>query len=311
MSRQIALAAGAAAAAGVALATWESARRAERARPPRGRVMTVAGVRLHYLDMGRGGPPAVLLHGNGSMVEDFTSSGLAERLAERRRVVIFDRPGFGRSDRPRDRVWTPEAQAAILLEAFGKLGLEQPVVLGHSWGSLVAMAMALDRPEALRGVVLAGGYFFATPRADVPFFVLPAVPVLGDALRYTVTPPLGRLMAGPLIRRIFAPLPVPPRFRREFPLPLALRPWQLRAVSEDTAFMIPAAARLAPRHAELRLPLAIVAGREDRIVNAERHSLRLHHAIPGSHFVMLPGAGHMVHHASPETVAEMVERVAA
>jgi len=49
------------------------------------------------------------LHGNGSMIEDFESSGLIDLAAENHRVIVFDRPGFGHSDRPRNVVWTPDA----------------------------------------------------------------------------------------------------------------------------------------------------------------------------------------------------------
>ena len=75
---------------------------AERKNPPIGTFIECDGVRLHYLD--RGDPTApcvVLLHGNGSMIQDFTISGLVDLLARRNRVLCFDRPGFGYSQRPR------------------------------------------------------------------------------------------------------------------------------------------------------------------------------------------------------------------
>ena len=89
-----------AAAAGAALLNHWLARKAERRNPPRGRFIKVQGVRLHYVERGTG-PALVLLHGNGSMIEDFQSSGLIELAARKYRVIAFDRPGFGHSDRPR------------------------------------------------------------------------------------------------------------------------------------------------------------------------------------------------------------------
>ncbi len=306
MSRLITLAA---AAGGFALATWQAARGAERARAAPGRFIEVDGVRLHILDRGGAvadGPPVVLLHGNGSMVEDFDSSGLIDLLARHRRVVAIDRPGFGRSDRPRDRDWTPEAQAALVATAIDRLGLVRPIVLGHSFGAMVAMALALDHASKVGGLVLAGGYYFPSLRADAVLFSPPAIPVVGDVIRYTYGPPLGRAMAKPMIRRMFAPLPVPRRFKREFPLPLTVRPWQIRAVAEDSAAMVPAARRLSQRIGQLHLPVAILAGEEDRIVSPKRQAQRLHAMIPGSRLVLLPGAGHMIHHASPAVVEEAV-----
>ena len=88
------------------------ARKAERDNPPLGQFIEVNGVRLHYLERGSG-EPLVLLHGNGSMIEDFESSGLIKRASKNYRVIAFDRPGFGHSERPRNVVWTPERQADV------------------------------------------------------------------------------------------------------------------------------------------------------------------------------------------------------
>lgn len=82
-------------------------RRAERDNPPSGEFIDIDGVRLHYIEQGEG-PVLVLLHGNVVMADDFRMSGLLERLAQSHRVIAFDRPGFGYSERPRDTTWTPE-----------------------------------------------------------------------------------------------------------------------------------------------------------------------------------------------------------
>src|SRR5215467_11641617 len=96
---------------------------AEADRPPVDAFITVDGIRLHYFECG-GGSPVVLLHGNGSMIGDFVSSGITERIASGRRVIAFDRPGFGYSERPRGRKWGPAEQARLLLHAFALMGVE-------------------------------------------------------------------------------------------------------------------------------------------------------------------------------------------
>jgi pimeloyl-ACP methyl ester carboxylesterase len=160
------------------------------------------------------------------------------------------------------------------------------------------------------GLVLASGYYFPTARADVALFGPPAIPVIGDAIRYTIGPPLGRLMAPGLIRRMFQPAPVTPRFKAGFPVSMMLRPWQIRASAEDTGLMIPAAAAFRHRYQELRLPVVIVAGEGDRIADPGRQSVRLHHALPQSVLTVVPGLGHMVHHGAPELVAGVIEAIA-
>ena len=291
-----------------ATALWNSsrARRAERDHPPRGRFLEVGGVRLHYLERGAG-PPVVLLHGNVVTAEDYVLSGMFDQLVERgHRVVAIDRPGFGYSDRPQDTLWTPAAQAHLLRRAFARLGLERPVVVGHSWGSMVALALALDDPDAVGGLVLLSGYYKPTARLDVPLAALAAIPVIGDVLRYTLSPLFGRAMLPLNLKAMFAPKPVPERFRHGFPYGFPLRPGQIRAESQDAATMVPAAAALRDRYGELQLPVTIMAGTEDQIVSVDGHAVWFHEAIPGSQLHLVPDTGHMFHYAVPEQVVEAI-----
>ena len=230
------------------------------------------------------------------MIEDMLISGVLDHAAPKYRAIAFDRPGFGHSERPRGRSWTAAAQAALFAKALAQLGVERPIVVGHSWGTLVALALALDHPQSVAGLVLASGYYFPTARADVALFSPPSIPLLGDAISYTVAPLIGEVMGPPLIKKMFAPQPVSRRFEHEFPLPLALRPSQIKAFSEDTSHMITAAGQLSPRYAALTCPTVIMAGDFDRIVDIGRQAKRLHGAIPGSRLDVLPDAGHMIHH---------------
>ena len=123
------------------LASWlfvhAKSRRAERDHPPAGKFITVDGVKLHYLERGQG-PTLVLLHGNGVDATDWEHSGLLDAAAEHYRVIAFDRPGFGYSERPRSTVWTPDRQARLLHHALQELGVDSAIVAGHSWGTMVA-----------------------------------------------------------------------------------------------------------------------------------------------------------------------------
>lgn len=278
----------------------------EREHPPRGNFMTVDGVRLHYLDKGTG-PVVVLLHGNGLAAEDFRNTGLLDRLALDHRVLAFDRPGFGYSDRPRSTVWTPAAQAQLLAGALEELGVERAVVLGHSWATLVALSMAQQFPQLVSGLVLASGYYYPSVRLDV-LTATPAIPILGDLMRYTVSPLMGWLMWPLVIRRSFQPQPVPDSFKLH-PKWMSLRPGQLRAEAAETAMMIPSAAALKAHYPELEMPVEIVAGEDDKIADAEHNSVRLHGEIEHSGLTLVPEAGHMIQHLSQQALAEAVERL--
>src|SRR4051812_32892571 len=150
------LAAGAVATGALALVNHLLARRTERRHPPLGSFMVVDGVRLHYSDRGEGAP-VVLIHGNGVSGADWDTSGVAALLLRDHRVIIFDRPGFGYSDRPRGRVWTADRQAELLYKALRQLGVARPTVVGHSWGAIVALALAARHQAELAGLVLLSG----------------------------------------------------------------------------------------------------------------------------------------------------------
>src|ERR1700704_5221872 len=169
------------------------AKNAEFHNPPAGQFLKVNGVRLHYIERGSG-TPLVLLHGNGSMIQDFESSGLIDLAAKNYRVIVFDRPGFGHSDRPRNVVWTPAAQADLINNALHRLGVSHAIVLGHSWGASVAVALALKYPKLVQGLVLASGYYYPTLRPDVVALSAPAVPLVGDILGHTLSPIVSRVM---------------------------------------------------------------------------------------------------------------------
>ncbi|MES3025875.1 MAG: alpha/beta hydrolase [Pseudomonadota bacterium] len=283
--------------------------KAERTNPPRGKFIEVDGVRLHYLEYGEG-PALVLLHGNGVLANDFELSGLVERAEQQYRVIVFDRPGYGYSDRPRSTIWTPTAQANLLHKALAQIGVEAPIVLGHSWGTMVAVAMALAHPSSVRGLVLLSGYYFPTLRLDVPLLAQPAIPIIGDLMRYTLSPLLGRLMWPTMIKTMFGPLSVPERFRR-LPVWMLLRPSQLRASAAEAAMMVPAAMMLKKHYPELAVPMKIIAGEQDRVVDAGHQSGRLHEQVAHSDLHLEPGTGHMVHYATPDDILAAIDELSA
>ena len=300
---------GAAVLGAIATAAWveSRARRAQRDNPPTGQMVDVDGVELHYVERGEG-PPVVLIHGNTVWHRDFVASGLFERLAENHRVIAFDRPGSGHSTRPRDRLWTPTAQANLLHVALGIIRVGPSIVLGHSLGAMVAMAMALDYPATVKRLVLLGGYYYPSTRVDAVLTAPVALPVLGDVMRYTVTAVSGRLMLDGLVKGMFAPRDLPPSFLPLLSREMMLRPIQIRANAEDAAFMIGQAKASSERHHELRMPVAILAGAEDMVVDVEAHSARLHADVPQSTLVVVPGTGHMVHYAAADEIVAAIDR---
>ena len=296
-----------AAAGALALGNHLIARRTERRHPPNGSFLVVDGVRLHYSDRGEGSP-VVLIHGNAVTGDDWNTSGVAELLLQKHRVIIFDRPGFGYSERPRGHLWTATQQADLLHKALQQLGIERPVVVGHSWGTIVALALAERHQADTAGLVLLSGYYVWTLRPDVLLAATGAIPIVGDVLRYTVMPLLAWLQMPLQKWAMFSPARVTARFKAEYSTGMVVRPSQLRAESIEGALMIPGALALRGEYKNLTLPVLIMAGEGDRVV-FKRRSKQLRDRIKGSVLETVPGAGHMVHHIVPHQVARAVDRI--
>lgn len=180
------------------------------------------------------------MHGNGSSAEDFEISGILREAAKKYRVIAFDRPGFGRSTRPRGTYWTPAAQADLVDVTLKQLGVSRYLVLGHSWGASVALQCALRHPTSVAGAVLVSGYYYPTPRFDAVLAALPAVPMLGSVFRHTLMPLLVRLTWPLAMQKIFGPAPVSTVFTSAM-RELASRPSQLRSISAESGLLVPSA----------------------------------------------------------------------
>lgn len=276
--------------------------RAESRFTPVGRKVMADVQEFQVFECGEG-PPVLVLHGNGGMLQDLLSSQLLTRLAEHHHVIAIDRPGFGATPRNASITWTPEYEARKLAKLLDALAVEHAIVVAHSWATLVALALALQKREKVSGLVLLSGFYFPEFRVDTLLAAPAAAPVLGHVVTNTMGPLLGRLAAPSLFRRIFAPRPVSKRFLRAYPLELAVRPDQLKAVADDTWTIQRAAARLQGHYRDIDVPVRLIAGEDDRIVSTKKHSQRLNGLLPDSQIQVLPNAGHMVHHAAPEIVA--------
>ncbi len=264
---------------------------------------------MHYVERGKG-EPLVLLHGNGSMIQDFESSGLLDKAARKYRVIVFDRPGYGHSPRPRGTLWSPEAQADLIHKALKQLDATPALVLGHSWGASVATALALKYEKSVKALVLASGYYYPTARLDVAAASGPAIPIVGDVFRHTLAPLLGRIMWPLLMRKIFGPAEVPKKFTKGFPVGLALRPSQIRASAAESALMIPDAFALRAKYGDLTMPVVIIAGDLDRLIDTDRQSAQLHRDVGHSTFHSVAGAGHMVHQTAMVEVMAAIDEAA-
>ncbi len=138
------------AALALGVAFEQVSRRRDRLLPLPGRTLDVGGYGLHVTERGSGAPTVVILHGAGDGADSWAP--VVRALAERTRVLVYDRPGMGASD-PGP---APDAEGSVreLYTLLERAGVDGPCVLvGHSIGGVLARLFALRHPERVAGIV--------------------------------------------------------------------------------------------------------------------------------------------------------------
>ena len=267
----------------------------------------VDGVDLRYTDTGDGPPTLVLLHGFGSSL--FSWRNVTEPLGERARVVAFDRPGFGLSERPDvteeqnggRNPYTQAAQVDLTVGLMDALGIDNAILVGHAAGAAVAVEVALTNPERVAGLVLAS-----------PSLTSGGPPGWVRALYNT--PQADRM--GPYLMRQFGGEPGLDLFRRAYAdperltdadiagyrLPLQADGWD-RALWEVTKATRPD--DLYPRLAELDVPTLVVSGEADELV-PPAESERAAGLIDGAEYRSLAACGHALQEECSAKFSEAV-----
>jgi pimeloyl-ACP methyl ester carboxylesterase len=281
----------------------------ERTYPPRGQTVAVAGASLNVVDLGRrdaSGPPIVLLHGASSNLE--VMRPLAERLAAHHRVLLIDRPGHGFSTRERVEDSTPDVQARMIVEVLDKLGVDRAIVVVHSLAGAIGARMALDYPARVAGLVMLAPVTHPW-RGGVGWYNrLVTRPVIGPLLAYTITMPLGLLVADSGARGVFLPQVMPDDFVKSSATRLLLRPREFLANARDLVDLKEAVAEQSPRYGEIASPVTIISGDEnDKTVSTNIHSRPFAAAVKGTKLIVLKGVGHMVQYAAPDLVVDEIE----
>jgi pimeloyl-ACP methyl ester carboxylesterase len=285
------------------------ARRVETACPPAGRFVDVPGARLHVVDRGQG-PALLLVHGLAGQLSHFTY-GIVDPLAAHYRVVAVDRPGSGYSVRAAGASATLGAQADVLAALIESLELGRPVVVGHSLGGAVALALAQRHPERVAGLALVAPLTHLIPEVPSVFKDLGIPqPWLRTLVAWTLAVPLGMAKREEVLGAVFGPEAVPGDFPTRGGGLLALRPSHFIAACADLTAAQEDLPQMMQRYGTMRLPVSIIYGRSDRILDPQAQGETLAAKLPGAEFLLLDG-GHMLPITAPDRIAEFIRQAAA
>ena len=263
----------------------------ERAYPAQGRMIEVSGATLHVLDIGprdAAAPPIVMIHGASSNLETMRHP-LGDLLAVNHRVILIDRPGHGWSSRAQLSDSTPAIQGRMIDEALEKLGVGKAIFVVHSWAGALGARMALDYPERVAGLVMLAPVAYPW-RGGVGWYnKLVTTPLIGPLLAYTITLPLGYFLTESGARSVFLPQAMPDGFVENSATPLLLRPREFLANAWDLVTLKAAVIEQAPRYAEIKAPVVVIAGDADKTVWPTIHSQPFAATVPNAKLILLPG----------------------
>lgn len=306
--RWTAAGAGGALIGGLALYSAAMARRAERAVPRDGELIEVNGDRLHYVDKGSG-PPILLIHGLGAQLRSFAHA-MVDDLARDHRVILIDRPGSGYSQRGPGASPRLSAQADTMAAFIRELGLERPLLVGHSLGGALALTVALNHPDVVGGLALIAPLTQVVEEPP-PVFRSLAIesPLVRRAIAWTVAMPLAALNAEKVMHEVFAPDPVPLGYATAGGGLLAMRPGAFYATSSDMVAINDDLPGLVERYGSLSVPVSILYGRADNLLDCTLHGETTAGQIAGCEIELVEG-GHMLPFTAPELTAAFVRNAA-
>jgi pimeloyl-ACP methyl ester carboxylesterase len=283
-------------------------RRVEAAVPPLGRFVQIGDTRLHIVERGTG-PPLVLVHGLGAQLRNF-SYALVERLAVNFHVVCVDRPGCGYSTRPATMSASLSGQADTIAKLLAELRLDRPIVVGHSYGGALALALALNHPESVGGLALVAPLTHpqtALPPAFRDLAIRSAR--LRKAIAWTIATPMAIVASSKILDQVFSPDAAPADFATAAGGLLALRPGHFLAASADLVSVNDDLPAMAERYSSIRVPVGILFGRHDEILSYEAHGTAMQSKIKGSTVSLVDG-GHMLPITAPDETARWITEFA-
>jgi pimeloyl-ACP methyl ester carboxylesterase len=273
--------------------------------PPAGQFIEIDDARIRYVDEGTG-PAVLLLHGASSNSEDMRLA-LGEHLNGFRAVYV-DRPGLGWSERP-DMEWTPEREAALLAQLIERLGMENPVVVGHSWGGAITMRLAIDHGHQLRGAVLIGAPLHSGVGEAAWYNRVSRWFGIGPFITRVIIPLVGPQRIDEGLEETFSPEPVPEGYADAVQVNRVFRAHIFKANAEDMAQVNAHLANQETEYAGVTLPVVLLAGGADRVVFTHRHSTPVSATMENAELIVREDWGHMLHHGSPESVVDAVRRL--
>lgn len=267
----------------------------------------VNGITVHYKKAGQGQPVIILLHGFGASTYSWRE--VMQPLAKQGTVIAYDRPAFGLTERPMPGSWSGPspygtiAQAEMLVGLMDALGIQKAFLVGNSAGGGVSVVAALRYPQRVQGLVLVDAAVYGGGNTNPLMKLLYQTPQVNHLAPLLVRS-ISETGNDTILRAWHDPSRVTPQIIEGYRKPLRLANWD-RALWEFTKAS--ESLGLAERVEELKGPILVVTGDDDRIVPT-KSSLRLAQDIPGSQLVVFKACGHVPQEECPDQFLNAVQK---
>lgn len=275
--------------------------------PPLGQMVEVNGKHVQAYVTGSG-PDLVMIHGSSANMRDLIIA-LEDTLAPHFRVIIFDRPGLGYSDRLSAKGDTFIDQAMILRDAAKKLGADKPIVLGHSLGGIVSMAWATHAPDDLSALALISPVVmpFETPTST--YYKMNKHPIIGPFINHFIGAFHYEDAIQNGLNEVFAPDPPPAGYREKMGVELVLRPKTVQNNARQRNQIHAQIRALEADYDNVRVPIEILHGDLDTTVSLKIHAEGLKNRIDDVNVTIWQDQGHMPHHFKQADILDAVQRL--
>ena len=272
--------------------------------PKFGKTTVLEDAEIHWYETGQG-RPIIMLHGLAGNLRNFTYA-LSERLDQDYRVIAIDRAGCGWSKRSKPEIATLQEQARIIAQFIDKEQIDKPLIVGHSLGGAIALALALEYENKISGLALICPATQTVDKVpDIFRFLNISSRLLRFFLAHTFSSLFGILTRKDTFEIAFSPEPVSENFSAKGGGDLALTSKAFIKTSEDLVFALSSAPLLVGREKELDVPTKTLFGEKDEILDVKLHGEKFAE-LSGTQIKVLAGKGHMLPLTQPEECSTFI-----
>tara|TARA_B100000674_G_scaffold320463_1_gene267010 strand:- start:1543 stop:2502 length:960 start_codon:yes stop_codon:yes gene_type:complete len=280
---------------------------AEKNVPKTGAVLNIDGLKTHGYIEGDGAQDIVFIHGAHVNLRDWVFASRPLSIIDSRSIYI-DRPGFGYSERD-DTKWNAERQADQARAYLKKIKGKNPILVSHSWGSLVAMTWAAKYPEEVKGIISIGGL-------NMPFYgvskIVNDLGLINLAYELYFTNVASKVDRGSIKKfasRMFRPQDIPVGYLDYIGSDLSRRLSTIKANKSDLSVTSRALDKNFAFYSNMEMPVEIIHGEKDFLLPVKNQAVAFNEVMPNSRLHILPKVGHMAHHFASKEISDSISYI--